>query len=53
MSSSNEHELVEDGNEEPDVYEALCQELKHLREDPYFYCPPDLLPQTEGEVKRR
>jgi hypothetical protein len=52
MSSSDEKILVEDRTEQPDVYEEL---FKGIREnglmDLYSYCPPDLLPQTEDEVK--
>jgi hypothetical protein len=52
MSSSDEKMLVEDGTEEPDMYEEVFKGLKEERlMDPYSYCPPDLLPQTEGEVK--
>jgi hypothetical protein len=52
MSSSNEKMLVEDGTEQPDMYEELFKGLKEEGlVDPYSDCPPELLPQTEGEVK--
>jgi hypothetical protein len=31
--------------------EILQVDEEEGAEDPYAYCPPDLLPQTEGEVK--
>jgi hypothetical protein len=53
MSSSNEPELVDDRVEEPDAYEELGRELKErgLMDPPYSHNPPDLFPQTEGEVR--
>jgi hypothetical protein len=58
MSSSNRPTVNGDGVEDPNLYEKLCNELRDSAEaspfeseDPYSYCLPDLLPQTEGEVK--
>jgi hypothetical protein len=61
MSSSDEKMLVEDGREQPNAYEEfqefysqvmeITEPSKKNEEHPYSYCPPDLLPQTEGEVK--
>jgi hypothetical protein len=61
MSSSNERTLVEDGTEVPNAYEEFqefCSQVMEItepsqmnEEDPYSYCPSNLLPQTEGEVR--
>jgi hypothetical protein len=48
MSSSDDKMLVEDETEHEESFKGLKEEGLM---DPYSYCPPDQLPQTEGEVK--